>query len=314
MAQFNIGLHFSILVCFIFGCQVTSHKYKSLPLEPLQNHEMLLQKPQNFVDFQVIKVADWEAPLSGLLDLSDPQTKLAKLENKQEAISIYFYTIKHPKFGTYLIDSGIGESFTKGKENSLVSPLVESQMNFEKLKIYETTKKYLEKNKIQVKGIFYTHLHLDHVLGALEIDPSVPFYVGPNEVTGKQFINLFVQGSTNRMLGVNPELFQIDINSNKQTINIIDFFGDQSFYILVVPGHTPGSLAFLIPSKDGGHLVLGDTCHTRFGWIHQVIPGSFTSDPETNRKSLSALKSISASYKPKYIYPGHQERILSTGP
>lgn len=296
---------------FLLQCQVTSHHFNTLPVESNSIQIQKSTKQQLMVDFQVIKAADWEVPLAGLLDLDDPQSKLANLKDKQEPISIYFYLIKHPKFGIYLIDSGIGESFTKGKEDLLVSSIVASQMNFDKLKILETTKNFLDKNKIDLKGIFFTHLHLDHVMGAYEVNRKVPFYVGQNEVSNKQFINLFVQGSTNRLLGENANLIELNFGNKDQDLPIVDFFGDQSFYIISVPGHTAGSLAFLIPSKEGGHLVLGDTCHTRFGWLQNVIPGSFTSNPKLNRISLDKLKSFASSYNPKYIYPGHQERIDS---
>lgn len=296
---------------FFYQCQVTSHQFNTLPVESSSVQIPQPSKQQPMVDFQVIKAADWEVPLAGLLDLEHPQSKLANLKDKPEPISIYFYLIKHPKLGSYLIDSGIGESFTKGKEELLVSSIVASQMNFDKLKIFETTKNFLEKNKIDLKGIFFTHLHLDHVMGAYEVNRNVPFYVGQNEVSDKQFINLFVQSSTNRLLGENANLIELNFGNKGQGLSIIDFFGDQSLFIISVPGHTAGSLAFLIPSKDGGHLILGDTCHTRFGWLQNVIPGSFTSNPNLNRKSLDGLKSLVSSYKPKYIYPGHQERIVS---
>ncbi|PJZ85571.1 MBL fold metallo-hydrolase [Leptospira harrisiae] len=301
----------SIIFCIAnLFCQVTSHKVKSFlpnqtsPILPLSS------QPKNWVELKVVKVADWEASLAGLLDLEDPKTKAAGLKDRLEPISIYFYVVKHPVYGTFLIDSGIGENFAKGPRGAYVSSIVESQMHMNRMKVYETTNAYITKNKIDVKGVFYTHLHLDHVLGAYEMDRSVPFYVGSGEVTTHQFINLFVQGSTDRLLGDNPNLFQLELNKNENTT--VDFFGDQSFYIITVPGHTPGSLAFYIPTKDGSHLILGDSCHTQWGWKESVVPGSFTTDAKLNRKSLEYLKRIAETNKPKFVYPGHQERIVNS--
>ncbi|TGL90980.1 MBL fold metallo-hydrolase [Leptospira congkakensis] len=300
------------LIFLTLSCQVTSHQVKPFVLEKVSAEMPLSPKPKNWVEFQVVKAADWEASLAGLLDLDDPKAKAAGLKDRLEPIAIYFYLIKHPKYGTYMIDSGIGESFTKGKDDFPINSIVESQMHFAKLKIFETTKTYLSKNKIDVKGVFFTHLHLDHTLGASELERSVPFYVGPGEVTSKQFINLFVQGSTNRLLGKNPNLFQLDFGKEPNEIGILDFFGDESFFVFSVPGHTPGSLAFYIPSKDGSHLVLGDSSHTRWGWQEGVTPGAFTSDHKLNQKSLDFLKRVEESNKPKFVYPGHQERILTS--
>ncbi|TGK84289.1 MBL fold metallo-hydrolase [Leptospira montravelensis] len=296
------------VLALAFSCQVTSHKIKPYISDKTSATLPNLILPKQYVTFQVVKVADWEASLAGLLDLDDP--KAIGLKDRLEPISIYFYLVKHPKFGTYMIDSGMGKNFPKGEDGkSLVSSIVESQMHFEKLKVYETTKTYLQKNKVDVKGIFFTHLHLDHTLGAYEIDRSVPFYVGPSEVTSRQFINLFVQGSTDRLLGEIPNLVQFDFGKNSNEIAVFDFFGDQSFFILSVPGHTPGSLAFYIPAKGGGHLVLGDSCHTQWGWKEGVTPGKFTTNAKLNRKSLDFLKQVAETHEIQFVYPGHQDRI-----
>lgn len=295
---------------FVLSCQVTSHNVKPYISDKTSATLPTSIKPNKYVEFQVVKVADWEASLDGLLDLDDPKAKAVGLKDRAEPISIYFYLVKHPKFGTFMIDSGMGKNFPKGEDGkSLVSSIVESQMHFDKLKVYESTKTYLQKNQIDLKGIFFTHLHLDHTLGAYEIDRAVPFYVGPGEVTDKQFINLFVQGSTNRLLGKNPNLVQFGFGKNTKEISVFDFFGDQSFFVISVPGHTPGSLAFYIPAKGGAHLVLGDTCHTQWGWKEGVIPGKFTSDPKLNRKSLDFLKEVAETHEIQFVYPGHQDRI-----
>ncbi|TGK87137.1 MBL fold metallo-hydrolase [Leptospira noumeaensis] len=301
------------LIVLTLTCQVTSHQVKPFLAEKLTEEIPLSPKPKTWIEFQVIKAADWETSLAGLLDLENPKAKAAGLKDRLEPISIYFYLIKHPKYGTFLIDSGVGDIFTKDKNEIPINSIVESQLHFSKLKIYETTKVYLSKNKIDVKGIFFTHLHLDHTLGAYELDRSVPFYVGPGEVTKKQFINLFVQGSTNRLLGENPNLFQLDFGKEPSEIGVLDFFGDESFYVISVPGHTPGSLAFFIPAKDGAHLVLGDSCHTQWGWKEGVTPGTFTSDHKLNQKSLDYLKRLENTNQLKFVYPGHQERIQILG-
>ncbi|MCW7494424.1 MBL fold metallo-hydrolase [Leptospira sp. 2 VSF19] len=296
----------------VFSCQVTSHNVKPYFSDKVSTTLPVSIDPKKYVEFQVVKVADWESSLAGLLDLDDPKAKAVGLKDRLEPIAIYFYLVKHPKFGTYMIDSGIGENFPKGENGNRVNSIVESQMHFDKLKVYETTRAYLQKNKIDLKGIFFTHLHLDHTLGAYEIDRTVPFYVGPGEVTSRQFINLFVQGSTDHLLGKNPNLIQFDFGKNTNEILVLDFFGDKSFFVLSVPGHTPGSLAFYIPAKGGAHLVLGDSCHTQWGWKEGVIPGKFTSDPNLNRQSLDFLKEVAGTNVIQFVYPGHQERISQT--
>lgn len=296
---------------FFSVCRVTSFVAKPVERGALFDQLPKDIRPKEYVKLQVVKAADWEVPLSGLLDLKDPRAKEEGIVDRPEPISIYFYVIHHPKYGTYMIDSGVGESFTRGKEELLVSSIVASQMNMDTLKVFETTKTYLEKNKIQLKGIFFTHLHLDHVMGAYELERQVPFYVGPGETSSKQFLNLFVQGSTDALLGEAPDLEELAFGKGPSRGKALDFFGDQSFFVLSVPGHTPGSLAFLVPAKGGSHLVVGDTCHTQWGWAETVPPGDFTQDSAGNRLSLRFLKELATERSVGFVYPGHQDRVVT---
>ncbi len=297
----NIVLFIS---CF---CRITSHSSQSQKQTNLLGLESINAK-NPIVTFSAIKAADWAVPLEGLIDLEDPKAKATGLEDKEEPISIYFYLVQHPKEGTFLIDSGISEEFLPGRKPP-VSSIVASQMNFEKLKIHQTTKNFLDQNKIIPKGVFFTHLHLDHIMGAKEIPDSTPFYTGTGETKDRTFINAFVQGSSNRLLGGKPNLIELEIGENTNQPSILDFFGDGSFYVIHVPGHTKGSLAFFIPGKTESHLVLGDTCHTQWGWLNQVPPGSFTQDSEKNRDSLFFLKKLANSIKGIRVYPGHQASL-----
>lgn len=284
---------------------MTSHDFQKVsPGTELPLHSLPAKSSEVTVDR--VRAADWVVPLSGLLDLNDPKAQESDLQDKEEPISIYLFLIKHPQYGTYLIDSGVSENFLPGK-NPPISSLVASQMNLEKLKVFETTHKALEKRKITPRGIFFTHLHLDHVMGASELSRNIPFYVGPKEVDSKKFINVFVQGSTNRLLGENPQLQELQFSRSSGSLSVLDFLGDSSFFVISVPGHTKGSLAFFIPGNKESHLILGDTCHTQWGWIHSVPPGSFTEDLDQNRENLLRLKQFSQDRKNLFIYPGHQE-------
>ncbi len=151
-------------------------------------------------------------------------------------------------------------------------------------------------------------MHIDHILGLRDIASEIPIYTGKNEAKSKSFQNIFVSGTTDNLLEgkVNLREFIFLENNEELGLNSIDFFGDGSLLILSVPGHTKGSLAFIVNSTSGSHLILGDTCHTKFGWEENVIPGNYTEDPILNRKSLSQLKNISKKYPYLKIYPGHQ--------
>lgn len=91
---------------------------------------------------------------------------------------------------------------------------------------------------------------------------------------------------------------------------IVDIFNDGSAFALHMPGHTPGSTAYLVNAQTGPVLVVGDVSHTQWGWDNQVEPGQFTRDQEQNQTSLQQLKLLAKQLKQQYpgtlVMLGHQ--------
>lgn len=159
----------------------------------------------------------------------------------------------------------------------------------------------------KVEGIFITHLHLDHILGTQDFPIGTSVYTGQNEPGDTRFLHLFVQGSTDKILGPDTVLSELNFfRKEAAPIRFLDFFGDQSLYVVSVPGHTEGSIAFLIKSTNGVQLITGDTCHTSWGWLNNVTPGDFTKDIERNKVSLDLLQTVAAKFPKIQIHPGHQ--------
>lgn len=294
-------------------CTVTSLDYRQeSPGRPTDYQSMLshLRSSKGPIQFEQIVGADWAISRAGLINLDHPVAIEAGLEDGLEPIQIYFFAVHHTQAGLHIIDTGLGRVFQKSPESWPVSSMVRSQMNMESLKPGTITGDWLEKKDRELKGVLLTHMHLDHIMGSGDIPEEVPFYTGPEEASDRAFLNLFVQGTTDDILG-NRDLVEIDFQGREpspvaEELAVLDFFGDGSMYVLHVPGHTAGSLAFLINARDGLHLVAGDTCHTSWGWRNGVPPGSFTSDQEANERSLNQLKSLS-SQLPVKVYPGHQK-------
>jgi glyoxylase-like metal-dependent hydrolase (beta-lactamase superfamily II) len=151
-------------------------------------------------------------------------------------------------------------------------------------------------------------MHIDHISGMPDISNDVPLYIGASESTETSFKNMFVRGATNQLLKDKQPLqewhFQPDPQNKFE--GIVDVFEDGSVFAISVPGHTPGSTAFLIRTTHGPVLLTGDTCHTRWGWEHTVEPGDFTEDHERNLKNLNSLKNLVASHPQIEVRLGHQ--------
>ncbi len=304
----------AILSLSFYGCSVTSidsireKQGNSTKVETML--EELGSQPRGPIRFQKIVSADWSVDRGGLINLDHPKAEEAGLESGLEPIQIYFYVIDHPDNGRFLIDTGMGTIFQKPSEEWPVSGMVQSVMNMDLLKIHTSTSQWLEANGGSPKGVFLTHMHLDHILGSGDIDANTPFYIGPAEATDSMLLNMFVQGSTDNILGSDRILKELDFpaadDSHTESLRILDFFGDGSLYVLHVPGHTAGSMAFLIRSTSGLQLVVGDTCHTTWGWKNNVTPGSFTANQERNAESLNSLIDISKKLSGITVHLGHQ--------
>jgi hypothetical protein len=68
----------------------------------------------------------------------------------------------------------------------------------------------------------------------------------------------------------------------------------------------------LVRTTRGPVLLVGDTCHTAWGWENGVEPGSFTSDHEENAKNLERLRRFVAAHPEIEVHLGHQS--LATTP
>ena len=150
---------------------------------------------------------------------------------------------------------------------------------------------YIESKQQNVLAILNTHAHYDHIgaVTMLKSKFSVPFYLHSKDLKVLKYANLY------------RHLFDAD-----ETISLpkIDYYidqietpirlGDFSIQVLFTPGHTQGSVCFLIEDC----LFAGDTFFK--GKIGRVdLPGG---DKNALCNSLKNLSMLPPKIK---IYPGH---------
>lgn len=288
----------------VVSCQSAYHHTMEHEIgSPVSESEMeKLLDEKTEIKVEMINAANWEVDLNGLLDLSHPKAKAAKIENKKYPVHVYTYLVKHPKFGNFLIDSGLSNELKTNPEKLGLGFLIRKVMNLDALKIVKTTSEIKSELNGKINGVFFTHLHIDHIMGVPDLDKETPLYIGKTESSHKYFMNLFTYNATDAFFeGKNP-LIELPTDKYK----IIDFFGDKTLFVLSVPGHTSGSLAFIIKTNEGPVLIAGDTSHTKWGWENDVPPGKFTRDDEGNLKSLLWLKSLYKKHPSMKVYLGHE--------
>jgi glyoxylase-like metal-dependent hydrolase (beta-lactamase superfamily II) len=96
-------------------------------------------------------------------------------------------------------------------------------------------------------------------------------------------------------------------DSDGRFAGVVDIFGDGSVWALSVPGHTPGSTAYLVRTPGGPKLLVGDASHTSWGWIHGVEPGTFSADRPRSAESLATLRDLVRDHPAIEVYLGHQQ-------
>jgi N-acyl homoserine lactone hydrolase len=105
-SQLSRFVTFGTLLCtslLIQACSVSTHAHSPSTLgtpSSSQKMEALIDQTGS-VEFTAINSADWEVPLSGLLNLKDPQVIAAGLKDHAEAIQVFTYLLHHPKHGYF---------------------------------------------------------------------------------------------------------------------------------------------------------------------------------------------------------------------
>jgi N-acyl homoserine lactone hydrolase len=295
------------------ACSLSTHQVAQSSLgkpSSLAEMEKLIDLPGP-IDVETVNSADWTVPLEGLLNLKSAAARSANLSDHPEPIHVFAHVLRHPKFGTYLVDTGVSQQLIDDLGGHGVSWLIRVFMPLDKMQVRNGTAQILARSPGGIQGIFFTHLHVDHIAGMPDIPNSVPLYVGRGESTHASFQNIFVQGTTTRLLEGKADLqewpFRFDEGHNALVIgDVFDVFGDGSAFAISVPGHTPGSTAYVLRTPKGPVLLTGDTAHTRWGWEHGVEPGSYTADQPMNLRSLLLLKDLAGRHPTMDVRFGHQ--------
>ncbi len=298
-------------VLLLQGCSATSHPIGKPALgKPSSSAEMerLIDQPGP-IQLETISSADWSVPLAGLLNLNSPAAIETGLKDRDEPIQIYAHVLKHPRFGNFLVDTGVSKKLLGDPGRYGMNWLIQRVMHIEKIHTDKSTAEILQGMDGKLSGVFFTHLHLDHISGLPDIPGEVPMYIGATESSTRSFKNMFTHDATDQLLEGRPPLqewrFQPDPQNKFE--GIVDVFEDGSVFAISVPGHTPGSVAFLVRTTHGPVLLTGDTCHTRWGWEHTVEPGDFTDDNARNLLNLKRLKNLVAAHPQIEVRLGHQK-------
>lgn len=142
----------------------------------------------------------------------------------------------------------------------------------------------------EVKYILLTHSDTDHT-AALQLFPDAQIYLPKQEVQ-------MIDGTMSRsILGKNS------FSADYQTLGdgeTAEFMG-LSIQCILTPGHTPGSMCYLI---DGKYLFTGDSLSLKDGKV-ALFNSFFNMDDKIQSDSLYMLASFLEPLNPEYIFTAH---------
>ncbi|MGA9521155.1 MAG: MBL fold metallo-hydrolase [Myxococcaceae bacterium] len=300
------------LSCLVLlsGCSFTSHEVQrsSLGVSRASSDLLDVLDQPGPVELETVASCDWAGPRSGLVNLEHPTAREAGLVEGEESIQVFFHVLRHPTKGTFIVDTGIETALRDAPDTSALGALVKSAMNLEKMKPLMPLGEWLAQESKPLAGVFLTHLHIDHITGMPDVPAGTPVYTGPGEASARAFLNLFSRGTADRALEGKPALSEWTFAKDPSGLfeGVVDVFGDGSVWALWVPGHTPGSTAYLVRTAKGPVLLVGDASHTRWGWEHDVEPGTFTADGPRSAESFKRLKTFATAHPNVEVRLGHQ--------
>jgi len=156
---------------------------------------------------------------------------------------------------------------------------------------------------VNIKKVFITHEHVDHVLGLyplMKIMEKTPPEIFAYGKTAK----ILKEGDEAQIfpgnLGISPSMFEVDIIPLKVTDlkegKEIEVFSGFNFQIHYTPGHSLGSISFYEPSKKV--LIPGDLVFSGGSFGRYDFPGGSLKILQNSIKYVSDLDV-------KYLLPGH---------
>lgn len=290
----------AVAFAVLAACTTPLSTHRTTPSDlgrPVSEAAMLeaLARPGT-VTFEKIAAADWHFPNT---THAPGETEWRQRELDAQ---IYFYAIRVPERGLYLIDAGMPADY-QTHFGPLLRRVLRNDYGFA---LHTATEAWTAANGMP-NAVFATHLHYDHVLGVVNLPRDVAVYAGPGDGSQRNFFYRFINQPTREALAHRTLYSWSFAPPREGGLAIIDVFRDGSVFAIHVPGHTPGSTAYIVNSTTGPQLITGDSVHSREAWTGELIEATgFEPDLPQIFASRERLQALAARIPNLTVHPGHQ--------
>ena len=207
-----------------------------------------------------------------LVNRGREMAKMNHLETQEIISDIYIIKTKNANF--YVIKSGDGYiAIDAGSGNKNIAKDELSKLNIDPEKMI---------------AVLLTHTDFDH-LSALSLFKNATIYISEQEVQ-------MIDGSTSRMFDIGKNKLDYDYKVLKDGEEV--YFNKTKVKPLLTPGHTNGSMSYLI---DGKYLFVGDNLSLKNGHV-ELFNSLFNMNDDIQRSSLNHLAKIQNVH---YIFTAH---------
>jgi len=272
----------------------------SAPEASYHNWDDILSNPKP-ITIRTYSTGMMQTPLSAIMNLEHEQAQA--IEDEPVQFPVTANIIQHQQFGAYLIDAGLDASYVHNPYGTMKGIMVKNKSGIGSQEPDTHIAAILNRENIQIQGVFLTHLHPDHTAGILDLPKDVPYVVGKDEL----YINFrfFMHGD--HLAGID-ELHEIDFATGVDLPPLgrsVDVFGDGSLWAISSIGHSKGHVVYFINGIEDQVLVTGDACNTQYQFDSGIGPGTYSSDLDQAQVALDRIIAFKQQYPEVKLVYGH---------
>ncbi len=240
-----------------------------------------------------------------MLDFANPEARSIKKEVLN--VPVYCNLVYHRREGYYLVDAGLDRSYQidpygsiRGVLKKILWPLKSYQKKGQDIATV------LAERKINLKGVFFSHMHADHISGVKDLKKDTKLFIDGDESDYK-LGSFFNHGVFDGFTTLNT--FDFEAAQEMPPLGLcIDVFGDGSLWAIRTSGHRKGHVSYLVNGINGIFLITGDACDLKIGFEKGIGPGFGSYNKKEAHQSLSRLMEFSRRYPQVTVIFSHEMR------